>query len=152
MIEEVAGAAKDLIKAGRVRHFGMSEPAAGTIRLQRPAAQAIDAGHARSDPRPRTFTAFGVIEGQSDMALLGRVQRRDLPGQVVVPRPGAELVNADRHNYLKGKRVNLAVTQVRVHTGDASGVYGTSDFEIGEGYAKTSGSAITAQLVDGLGL
>ncbi len=32
MIEEVAGAVKDLIKAGRVRHFGMSEAAAGTIR------------------------------------------------------------------------------------------------------------------------
>ena len=40
MIEEVAGAVKDLIKPGRVRHFGMSEAAAGTIRLQRPAADA----------------------------------------------------------------------------------------------------------------
>ncbi len=29
MIEEVAGAVKDLIKAGRVRQFGMSEAAAG---------------------------------------------------------------------------------------------------------------------------
>ena len=45
MIEEVAGAVKDLIKAGRVRHFVMSsEAAAGTIRLQRPAA------HARKRP------------------------------------------------------------------------------------------------------
>ena len=40
MIEEVAGAVKDLIKAGRVRQFGMSEAAAGTIRLRRPAAHA----------------------------------------------------------------------------------------------------------------
>jgi aryl-alcohol dehydrogenase-like predicted oxidoreductase len=32
-IEEVAGAVKDLIEAGKVRHFGMSEAAAGTIRL-----------------------------------------------------------------------------------------------------------------------
>ena len=32
MIEELAGAVKDLIKAGRVKHFGMSEAAAGTIR------------------------------------------------------------------------------------------------------------------------
>jgi aryl-alcohol dehydrogenase-like predicted oxidoreductase len=31
-IEEVAGAVKDLIKEGKVRHFGMSEAAAGTIR------------------------------------------------------------------------------------------------------------------------
>lgn len=31
-IEEVAGAVKDLIGAGKVRHFGMSEAGAGTIR------------------------------------------------------------------------------------------------------------------------
>jgi len=31
VIEEVAGAVKDLIKAGRVRQFGMSEAAPGTI-------------------------------------------------------------------------------------------------------------------------
>jgi aryl-alcohol dehydrogenase-like predicted oxidoreductase len=31
-IEDVAGAVKDLIEAGKVRHFGLSEAAAGTIR------------------------------------------------------------------------------------------------------------------------
>jgi aryl-alcohol dehydrogenase-like predicted oxidoreductase len=31
-IEDVAGAVKDLIEAGKVKHFGMSEAAAGTIR------------------------------------------------------------------------------------------------------------------------
>ncbi|MFI7542435.1 aldo/keto reductase [Actinoplanes sp. NPDC049599] len=31
-IEEVAGAVRDLIKAGKVRHFGMSEAAAATVR------------------------------------------------------------------------------------------------------------------------
>ena len=31
-IEDVAGAVKDLVAAGKVRHFGMSEAAAGTIR------------------------------------------------------------------------------------------------------------------------
>jgi aryl-alcohol dehydrogenase-like predicted oxidoreductase len=31
-IEDVAGAVKELIQAGKVRHFGLSEPAAGTIR------------------------------------------------------------------------------------------------------------------------
>src|SRR5215210_1568923 len=31
-IEDVAGAVKDLIEAGKVKHFGMSESAAGTIR------------------------------------------------------------------------------------------------------------------------
>jgi hypothetical protein len=32
------------------------------------------------------------------MTLLGGVQRRDLPGQIVIPRPGGELVDAHRHN------------------------------------------------------
>jgi len=31
-IEEVAGAVKDLVEAGKVKHFAMSEAAAGTIR------------------------------------------------------------------------------------------------------------------------
>jgi aryl-alcohol dehydrogenase-like predicted oxidoreductase len=31
-IEDVAGAVKELIKAGKVKHFGLSEPGAGTIR------------------------------------------------------------------------------------------------------------------------
>ena len=31
-IEDVAGTVKDLIKEGKVRHFGLSEPSAGTIR------------------------------------------------------------------------------------------------------------------------
>jgi aryl-alcohol dehydrogenase-like predicted oxidoreductase len=31
-IEEVAGAVKDLIKEGKVKHFGLSEPAANTVR------------------------------------------------------------------------------------------------------------------------
>ena len=47
----------------------------------------------------RALAAFGVVGGQPDMALLGGIQRRDLPGQIVVPRPGAELVDAHRHNH-----------------------------------------------------
>lgn len=31
-IEDVAGAVKDLISAGKVKHFGMSEASADTIR------------------------------------------------------------------------------------------------------------------------
>jgi hypothetical protein len=44
VIEEVAGAVKDLIRARRVGQFGMSEAAAGTIRLHRPAAHAQKVG------------------------------------------------------------------------------------------------------------
>jgi aryl-alcohol dehydrogenase-like predicted oxidoreductase len=45
VIEEVAGAVKDLIKAGRARQFGMSEAAAGTIRQPKERA-----GHLVSRP------------------------------------------------------------------------------------------------------
>jgi hypothetical protein len=41
-IEEVAGAVKELIKAGKVKHFGLSEPGAQTIRRAH-AAQALTA-------------------------------------------------------------------------------------------------------------
>jgi hypothetical protein len=83
-------------------------------RHRSPGAEAINSDHARSDPCSGTLSAFGVVRGQPDMALLGGVQRRDLPGQIVIPRPGAELVNAHRHTPPKANRVNLAVSQVGV--------------------------------------
>jgi aryl-alcohol dehydrogenase-like predicted oxidoreductase len=43
-IEDVAGAVKDLIQQGKVKHFGMSEAAAQTIRR----ANAVSAGHCPS--------------------------------------------------------------------------------------------------------
>jgi hypothetical protein len=64
-----------------------------------PGAQAINAGHPGADPCSRNLTSFGVVGGQPCVALLGGIQRRDLPGEVVVPRPGAELVDAHRHNH-----------------------------------------------------
>ena len=60
--------------------------------------EAVDTGHPRADPDPGGFAAFGVVGRQSEMALLGGVQGGDLPGQVVIPRPGGELVDAHRHN------------------------------------------------------
>jgi hypothetical protein len=63
-----------------------------------PGVQPVDAGHAEADPGSRSFSAFGVAGGQPDMALLGGIQRRHLPGQIVIPRPSAELVNAHRYN------------------------------------------------------
>jgi hypothetical protein len=63
-----------------------------------PSVEAVDAGQARSDPGSRSLSAFGVVRGQPDMTFLGGIQRRYLPGQIVVPRPGAELVDAHRHN------------------------------------------------------
>ena len=60
---------------------------------------AVDARHARPDPPSEALTPFGVVGGQRDVALLGGVERRNLPCQVVVPRPGAELVDTHRHNH-----------------------------------------------------
>jgi hypothetical protein len=60
-----------------------------------PGAETVNGGHAGADPCSRSFSAFGVVGGRP---ILGGVDCRDLPGQVVVPRPGAELVDAHRHN------------------------------------------------------
>jgi hypothetical protein len=64
-----------------------------------PGVEAIKVGQGRSDPGSWSFSAFGVVGGQPDMALLGCVECRDLPGQIVVPRPCAELVDAHRHTH-----------------------------------------------------
>ena len=36
------------------------------------------------------------------MTFLGGIQGRDLPGQIVIPGPGCELVEAHRHTHPKG--------------------------------------------------
>jgi hypothetical protein len=61
--------------------------------------EAVEAGQARSDPRPRSLSPFGVVGGQPEMTLFGGIQRGNLPSQIVVPRPGAELVDAHRHTH-----------------------------------------------------
>ena len=77
MIEEVAGAVKDLIKAGRVRHFGMSEAAAGTIRLQRPAAHARKIGD-HWQPKERRGPSDQQADGDVDTAAPTQAARRGL--------------------------------------------------------------------------
>ena len=70
------------------------------------------------------------------MALLGGVQRRDLPGQIVIPGPGGELVDAHRHTHPK------AISDQPERSADPGvlpvmqKVCRTSDFEIGRGYVK----------------
>jgi hypothetical protein len=44
-----------------------------------PSVEAVDAGQARSDPRPRSLSPFRVVGGQPDMTLFGDIQRRNLP-------------------------------------------------------------------------
>ena len=52
-----------------------------------PRIQAVHAGKVRADPYPRTLATFGVVGGQPDVTLLGGIQGRHLPRQIVVPRP-----------------------------------------------------------------
>ena len=54
--------------------------------------QTVDAGHPGADPHARGLALLGVVGRQPGVALLGGVHRSDLPGQVVVPGPGGELV------------------------------------------------------------
>ena len=74
--------------------------------------QAVDAGHPGPHPVPGGLTALGVVAGQRRAGPAGAVVRSDLPGQVRVPGPGGELVQA-HHTYLKPPGVPLAATWLR---------------------------------------
>jgi hypothetical protein len=43
--------------------------------------EAIDPSQSRANPHAGRLTALGVVGGQSDMTLLGRIQRCNLPSQ-----------------------------------------------------------------------
>ena len=98
-------------------------------------AQAVDPAQAGTDPHPRRLTPFGVIRCQPDVTFLGRIQGRHLPGQIVIPRPGGELVEAHRHTHPKGYmppgRSGRPELPPAVH-----GVYRTSDFGFSRGTSE----------------
>jgi hypothetical protein len=98
--------------------------------------QAVDPGHAGTDPQPRRLTPFGVVRRQSGVTFLGRIQRSDLSGQVVISGPGCELVDAHRHTHPKGymppERSGRPELLPTVHR-----VCGTSDLEISWGVRET---------------
>ena len=60
--------------------------------------QTVDAGHPRPQPHAGALAALGVVGRQTEVALLGGVLHRDLPGQVVIPRSGGDLVQAHHTN------------------------------------------------------
>ena len=101
MFVSVKSAAVKLLQpfGGEGMHAG-AEQGPHLLRGDRiPSVEAVDAGQAGADPGSRSLSAFGVVGGQPDMTLFGGIQRRDLPGQIVVPRPGAELVDTHRHTH-----------------------------------------------------
>jgi hypothetical protein len=85
--------------------------------------QAVEPVQAGTDPHPGCFTPFGVVRRQPDMTLLGRIQRRDLPGQIVITGPRCELVHAHRHTHPKGVQAACAVMPTRVTSNGAWGVF-----------------------------
>src|SRR5688572_6522702 len=113
-----------------------------------PSAQAVDVGHPRADPRSWSFSALGVVGGQLDMALLGGVQRRNLPRQVVVPRPGAQLVNAHRHNHPKGNGSASRSAKRVASTGDAGGVPDMAFRMRGGGYVSPDALEVMTRSTD----
>ena len=42
--------------------------------------ETVDPGQSGADPHTGALTALGVVAGERDMAFLGRIQRRYLPG------------------------------------------------------------------------
>jgi hypothetical protein len=95
--------------------------------------QAVDPLRARTDPHPRCLTPFGVVRRQPGVTFLGRIQRRDLPGQVVITCSRCELVEAHRHTHPKGykppERSGRAEVLPAVH-----GVCSTRSFESSREY------------------
>ncbi len=66
-----------------------------------PGVQALDAGHPGADPHARGLALLRVVGRQPGVALLGGVHRSHLPGQVLVPVPGGQLVQT-HHTRLTG--------------------------------------------------
>jgi hypothetical protein len=97
--------------------------------------KSVDAIQAGTHPHPGHLTPLGVVGRQPDVTFLGRIQRRDLSGQIVVPRPSCELVDAHRHTHPKGVHTVAAVRPTRAASGGASGV---SDMTLRRGCGGTS--------------
>jgi hypothetical protein len=64
--------------------------------------QALNATHAGADPHAGRLASLRVVGRQSGVALLGGVHRRHLPGQVLIPVPSGDLVQA-HHAALTGQ-------------------------------------------------
>ncbi len=62
--------------------------------------QSVDAGQAGADPGAWGFALLRVVGREPGVSLLGGVHGGDLPGQVVIARPGRDPLHAHRHNPL----------------------------------------------------
>ena len=67
-------------------------------------SQTLDPSQPRTHPTAGTFALLGVVRRQRRVALLGRILNSDLPGQVVIPAPGSQLVKRHRHADTRPRR------------------------------------------------
>src|SRR6266581_4972309 len=67
-IEDVAGAVKDLIRAGKVRHFGLSEPGAQTIRRAH-AVQPVTAVQSEYSLWTRGTESNGILDACDELGI-----------------------------------------------------------------------------------
>jgi aryl-alcohol dehydrogenase-like predicted oxidoreductase len=67
-VEDVAGTIKDLIKEGKVLHFGLSEPSARTIRLAH-AVQPVTAVQAEYSMMERSLETNGVLAACEELGI-----------------------------------------------------------------------------------
>jgi hypothetical protein len=63
----------------------------------------VETDDAAAEPAARRLALLLVVGGQPDLASLGPVVGRDLPGQVRVPAPGGELVQRHHTPQSRGK-------------------------------------------------
>jgi hypothetical protein len=86
--------------------------------------QTVDPGQPGTDPDTGRLTLCGVVACQACVAALGRIQRRDLPGQVVVPRPCRQLMDRHRHTRPKSSERDQRSGQPTEKPENARGVSG----------------------------
>jgi aryl-alcohol dehydrogenase-like predicted oxidoreductase len=86
-IEDVAGTVKDLIKAGKVKHFGLSEPSARTIRRAH-AVQPVTAIQTEYSLIERSVERNGVLQTCDELSIgfvpWGPLGQGFLPGKMKV--------------------------------------------------------------------
>ena len=110
------------------------EQSAHLLRRHRVAdVQTVDALHAGTDPHPRRLAPLGVVRGEPDVSLVGRVQGSDLPGQIVITRPGGELVQTHGHTSERQFRPPRRSRQPGVPSVSALGVSKSGSSAAGRG-------------------
>ena len=97
--------------------------------------EAVDPVQAGTGPHSGRLAPFGVVDRQPGATSLRRIQRSDLPGQVVIPRACSELVNAHRHTHPKGYMPSQRSRRPGVHP-SVHGVCRIGISEMDRGYVE----------------